>query len=105
MPAFQPWSYELIAASQTEQVMGPTSGTTKAAGTQYLERLIIIPETTAAGTCAIKDGGDAAINVLVTGTLADLTPIIVPIGAYNQTGSWQVTTGANVHIIAVGRFT
>jgi hypothetical protein len=95
--------YELIAPSQSAQVLGPGTATTKTG--DILERLIIVPETTAAGTVSIKDGADAAINVFVAGTLSDLHTINIPIGARSMTGSWQVTTGANVHVIAVGRFT
>ena len=95
--------YELIVASQTDQVLGPGTATTKIG--DILERLIIVPETTAAGTVAIQDGTDTAINVFVAGTLSDLHPIIIELGARSVTGSWQVTTGANVHVIAVGRFT
>lgn len=91
--------YELIAASQTAQALGATGK----AG-DILERLIIVPETTGAGTVAIKDGSDTAINVLVSGTLADLSPIVINIGAKSTAGAWQVTTGANVHVIAVGSF-
>ena len=36
--------------------------------------------------------------------VADLTPIRVPLGLYSVQGAWQVTTGANVSVIAVGRF-
>jgi hypothetical protein len=94
--------YELVAASQTAQVMGPGSATTKQG--DILETLLIVPETLAAGTVAIKDGADTAINVFVAGTLTDLHPIVIRLGARSHTGSWQVTTGANVHVIAVGRF-
>ena len=94
--------YELIAASQTTQIMGPDTISTKTG--QILEKLIIVPETTAAGTVAIKDGAGTAINVFVAGTLSDLHTIVIPINAISTTGSWQVTTGANVHVIAVGRF-
>ena len=99
------WDYELIAASQSVQVMGPSTGTTKTPGTQYLSHLIIVPETTGAGTVAIKDGADTAINVFVSGTLPSTQSFVVPLRMKNMTGSWQVTTGANVHVIAVGRFT
>ncbi len=94
--------YELVAASASVQIMGPSSLTTKTG--QLLEYLIIVPETTGAGTVAIKDGSDTAINVYVTSTLTILTPIIIPIHARSKTGSWQVTTGSNVHVIAVGWF-
>jgi len=92
--------YELIAASQTDQVCGPVG-----AKGDVLERLIIVPETTAAGTVAIQDGSDTAINVFVAGTLSDLHPIIVYLGARSATGAWSITTGTAVHAIAVGRFT
>jgi hypothetical protein len=91
--------YELVAASATDQVAGPVGGRG-----DVLERLIIVPETTAAGTVAIQDGDGTAINVFVTGTLADLSTIVIPIGARSRVGAWSITTGANVHVIAVGSF-
>lgn len=91
--------YETVAASQTDQVIGPVGG----AG-DVLERLIIVPATTGAGTVSIKDGSGSSINVFVTGTLADLSPQIVQLGARSSGGAWKVTTGANVSVIAVGRF-
>lgn len=91
--------YELVAASQTTQTLGPVGG----AG-DILDKVIIVPETTGAGTVAIKDGSGTAINIFVAGTLADLSPIVVNIGARSSSGAWQITTGANVHVIAVGKF-
>lgn len=96
-------SYELVAASQSVQVMGDGTATTKKG--MILEKLIIVPETLAAGTVAIKDGSDTAINVFVAGTLTDLHTIEIDLHAKSVTGSWQITTGANVHVIAVGYFT
>ncbi len=91
--------YELVAKSQTTQALGPTG-----AKGDVLERLIIVPETLGAGTVAIKDGSGTAINVFVAGTLADLSTIVIHVGARSTDGAWQVTTGDNVHVIAVGRF-
>jgi hypothetical protein len=91
--------YELVAASQSTQVLGPIGGQG-----DVLEMLIIVPEAVTAGTVAIKDGSGSAINVFVTGTLPDLKTIVIPIGARSAQGAWQVTTGADVHVIAVGRF-
>lgn len=91
--------YELVAASQSTQTLGPVGGQG-----DILERCIVVPETTGAGTVAIKDGSDTAINIVVTGTLEDLKPLIVEIGARSRVGAWQVTTGANVHVICVGKF-
>lgn len=91
--------YELVAASQTDQVLGPVGGKG-----DILERCIIVPETTAAGTVAIQDGTDTAINIFVSGTLSDLSTIVVPIGARSSNGAWQITTGTNVHVVCIGRF-
>lgn len=91
--------YELVAASQTTQILGPVG-----ASGDILERCIITPETTGAGTVAIKDGSNTAINIFVAGTLSDLKPHVVHIGARSTAGAWQITTGANVHVVCVGRF-
>lgn len=92
--------YETIAASQSDQALGPVGKKG-----DILERLIIIPATTGAGNVSIKDGSGSAISVFVTGTLADLTPIVIPLGMRSSDGAWKVTTGANVSVIAVGSFT
>lgn len=92
--------YETVAASQTTQALGATG-----AKGDFLQGLLIVPATTAAGNISIKDGADSAISVFATGTLADLTPIWLPLGMRSRTGAWQVTTGANVSVIAVGSFT
>lgn len=94
-----PTDYETIAASQTDQVLGPVGATG-----DLLERLIIVPATTGAGTVQIQDGAGTEITVFVAGTLADLSPIIIPIGARSSAGAWKITTGANVSVIAVGAF-
>jgi hypothetical protein len=95
----QPVNYETVAASQTGQVLGPTG-----AQGDYLRRLIIIPETTGAGTIALLDGA-TSMNVFIAGTLADLTPIVIDFDMPSASGAWSLTTGANVHVIAVGSFT
>lgn len=91
--------YRTVAASQTDQALG-SAGTVG----DILDKLIIVPATTGAGTVSIKDGGGSGINVFVTGTLADLKTIVIPLGVRSQVGTWKVTTGANVSVIAVGRF-
>lgn len=92
--------YETVAAGQSDQSLGATG----AAG-DWLRGLLIVPGTTSAGTVSIKDGAGGAINVFVTGTLADLKPIWVPLWIKSTGGAWKVTTGADVTVIAVGNFT
>ncbi len=91
--------YETIAASQTDQVLGPTGG----AG-DILETLVIIPATTGAGTVQIQDGAGTEITVFATGTLADLSPIVLHLHMRSTAGAWKITTGANVSAIGIGRF-
>jgi hypothetical protein len=92
--------YETVAASASDQVIGPTG-----AKGDILERIVIIPATTSAGTVSIKDGSGSAINIFVTGTLADLKPQTIQLGMRSSDGAWKITTGASVSVIAIGRFT
>lgn len=93
--------YETVAASQTDQVLGGAGATG-----DYLQTLLIVPTTTAAGSVSIKDGSGSAITVFTGGgTLVDLKPIILPLGMRSAAGAWSVTTGANVSAIGIGTFT
>lgn len=91
--------WETVAASQSDQVCG-TTGTRG----DVIDKLVIVPATTAAGNVSIKDGGGSAISVFATGTLSDLRPIVIPLGMKSLAGGWKVTTGANVSAICIGRF-
>ena len=90
--------YETVAASQTAQALGATG----AVG-DYLAGLLIVPAATNAGTVALLDD-TTSMNVFVTGTLADLTPIWLPLGMRSVNGAWKITTGASVSVIGVGKF-
>lgn len=95
--------YETVAASQTDQVLGATG----AVG-DFLDRVLIIPATTAAGVVQIQDGSDTAITIFTGGgttALTILTPVSIDIRAASRTGAWSITTGANVSVIAFGKFT
>lgn len=94
--------YETVAAGQTAQVLG-LSG----AQGDYIERVIIVPATTAAGAVTLIDGS-TSISLHVGGgttALVSLEPLVVELHMYSQTGPWKITTGSNVSVIAVGDFT
>ena len=91
--------YETVAASQTAQALGATG----AAG-DYLSHVIFQPTTTAAGTSTILDNA-TVIYTFTTGTLADLRPITVPVGAFSVSGAWKITTGSAITATAFGDFT
>ncbi len=91
--------YETVAASQTDQVLGDLG----AAG-DYLSHIIIQPATTGAGTVTVKDG-TTVIYTFTTGTLSDLRSVVIPFGLASGSGSWKITTGANVSVLCIGDFT
>lgn len=98
-------SYETVAASQTGQILGATG----AAG-DYLSGLLFVPATTSPGTVSIADGNGSAIVIFAggSGSLSNLVPFFVPLGMIalaTTTPGWHVTTGANIAVIGVGRFT
>lgn len=97
-------NWNTIAASQTAQILSATSGGTSGTTGDYLSFCILQPSTTAAGTMTIADN-TTTIFTFTTGTLSNLAPISIPIGAVSKTGGWKVTTGANETATCVGSFT
>lgn len=105
---YAPNDYITVAAGQTAQVLGSGASGANGAKGNYLKRLIIIPATTGAGSVSLIDGSGGAavtISVFVSGTLADLKPIVIDLDIMSQVGAWAITTGSNVSVIAVGVFT
>lgn len=93
--------YETVAASQTDQMMGATG----AAG-DYLERLLIIPATTSPGAVSIEDGStNTTVFAGGASSVSTLHPFTIPLGINSASGGWEITTGANVSVIAFGDFT
>lgn len=96
------FDYEAVAASQTDQVCGVTG----AAG-DFLHSLVIVPATTSPGNVLIEDGTNSAITVFTGGasSVGDLTPIVLEFNIRSTSGAWEITTGANVSALCIGRFT
>ncbi len=96
-------TYQHVAASQTAAVLQTSTG---AIG-DYLSHCVIYPVTTAAGSVTVFDNTNAAgTNVIefATGTLSNLAPIAIPVGAVSTSGAWKVTTGANETVVCYGKF-
>lgn len=95
------FGYETVTASQTAQVLGAAG----AVG-DYLDKIVIIPATTSPGNVILLDD-TTSITLFVGGasSVADLKPITVPVNMSSQAGAFKITTGANVGVLAVGRFT
>ena len=92
--------YKTVAASSTDQVIGPTTGATG----DFLSAVLVIPATTAPGVVTIKDNTTAVIS-WPGGTLPSVVPFLIPVGANSVNGAWKITTGANVSVFASGNFT
>lgn len=93
--------YETVAASQTAQALGPTG-----AEGDYLTGVLVIPATTSPGVVTVLDGVTSVIAFPGGATsVPNLVPFFIPLGAPSKTGAWHVTTGANVSVVGVGRFT
>lgn len=95
-------TYETVAAGQTAQVLGGTG-----AQGDYIEGLVIVPAVVAAGLVTLIDNA-TSIAIYVGGATTALTevePWYVPLRMYSRSGAWKITTGANISVIAIGRFT
>ncbi len=92
--------YQTVAAGQTTQPIGKQGQ----AG-DFMARLIITPATTGPGVVTLIDGSTTIMPWLGGTVGADLKPFTVEIGACSKTGAWKITTGNNVSVIAIGRFT
>ena len=94
--------YETVAASATDQVLGPTGATG-----DYLATVWIVPATTSPGAVSIKDGAGSAITIFTGGasSVSNLVPFPVSLGIKSAAGAWKLTTGTNVSAIAAGNFT
>lgn len=88
-----------LAAGVTTTAFGATG----AAG-DYLSHVVLQPAAVGAGTTTIFNNA-TAVFIYTAGTLADLSPIIVPINALSVAGSWNATTGANMAVTGFGTFT
>jgi hypothetical protein len=94
--------YNTVAASQTTQKLSNTqAGGTGAVG-DYLAGLIIVPATATPGAVTVFDGATAVLSIPAGTTISSY---YLPVGAYSRSGSWNITTGASVSVVAVGQFT
>jgi hypothetical protein len=106
MSKFSTGYYVTVAASQTAASIKSSTG---AVG-DYLDYVIVIPATTAPGVVTILDGTSGPTTVVAypgggTTALLTLTPFTIPVGAVSRVaGGWYITTGANVSVLAVGKF-
>lgn len=94
-------AYETVAASQTAQSLGATGATG-----DYLSHCVVTPGTTSPGVVTILDNATAVVSFAGgASSVSNLVPFPVPIGALSVSGAWKITTGSNVTVVCVGKFT
>lgn len=92
--------YEAVAASQTDQILGPNGSVG-----DILERLVITVATAATSTVSIKDGNGSSISIMAANTPIGVYSINVGARAVNPTTpGWKVTTGAGASVVGIGYF-
>lgn len=91
--------YQAIAAGQTDVVLKNVQGGVG----DFLHRLTIIPATTTPGNVIVEDGA-GAVATFVFGTLPSTAPLVLELGWTSRVAAWQITTGANVAVVASGDF-
>lgn len=105
----RPLRYNTVAASQTAQTLvGSTENMGGGTGQRgdILESLLVVPASTSPGAITLVDGS-TSITVFPggTGSVLDLKPFLIVVGARSQNAAWRVTTGSSVSVLASGRFT
>lgn len=93
--------YETVAASATAQTLGGDG-----AKGDFISHVVIKPATTSPGAVTLIDGS-TSITLFPGGasSVPSLAPFSVPLMMLAKTGKWQITTGTDVSVIAVGNFT
>jgi hypothetical protein len=92
------YQYEHVAASQTAHVLGGTG----AAG-DYLHRLICTVSTAATGNVILLDGATSH-TLLPVSAGTGVNVYNIEVNAISRNGSWKITTGAGVEVLAIGIF-
>lgn len=95
-------THKEVIASQTAAVLGATG----AIG-DYLAYVTVFPGTAGCGVVTILDAA-ATVGTFAGGgvtALPSLVPFTIQIGAFCTGAGWKITTGANVTVTAVGKFT
>jgi hypothetical protein len=93
---------QAVAASSTATVLG----TTGAAG-DILASLLLVPAAAACGVVSLLDGATTLWTFPGGGTTAlpSLAPVPLNMQNVRATTAWKITTGANVAVYAIGKFT
>lgn len=95
-----------VAASATAFVLSATQGGGTGATGDYLSHCVLQPGTTSPGAVTIADNSTTIFSFAGgASSVSNLLPMPIPFGAVSKSGGWKVTTGTNVTLFCVGKFT
>lgn len=95
-----PSQYVTVPASSTNVVLKSATGGLG----DYIENLVCVVATAATAQVQIKDGTGSAITVLPNSPGQGIGTYVIRLAMKANSGSWAVTTGAGVSVIATGAF-
>lgn len=94
-----------ITASTSAQSLSNVSGGGTGATGDYLSHCVVFPITTSPGIVTILDNSTAVFSFPGgSSSVSNLAPFSIPVGSKSVSGSWKVTTGANVGVSCSGKF-
>ncbi|MEX3933281.1 hypothetical protein AB4Y32_16010 [Paraburkholderia phymatum] len=94
-----PSNYQVIPASTTA-----TLKTASGNVADYIENLICVVSTAATAQVQLQDGSGSAFTVFPNSPGGGVGTYVIRVAMKSNSGSWKVTTGAGVSVIATGAF-
>ncbi|KVC81395.1 hypothetical protein WI75_08570 [Burkholderia ubonensis] len=70
----------------------------------YIENLVCVVSTAATSQVQLQDGSGAAFTVFPNSPGGGIGTYVIRVAMKSNSGSWKVTTGAGVSVIATGAF-
>lgn len=95
-----PSNYQLIPASSSAVILKTANGGTS----DYIENLVCVVTTAATAQVQLTDGTGAAFTVFPNSPGQGVGTYVIRLAMKSNSGSWKVTTGAGVSVIATGAF-
>ena len=90
---------------RTEYVQLAAGSTTVLSTAAYLDRLVVVPVSTGAGTVTLSDGTTAIMSIPAAAHAVSAAPYTVHLGIRNvSTAGFKLVLGASVSCLAVGGF-
>ena len=95
-----PSMYQLVPASSSATALKTSTGSLA----DYIENLIVVVATAATAQVQLTDGTGSAFTVFPNSPGGGVGTYVLKLQIKSNSGTWKVTTGAGVSVIATGSF-